>query len=180
MALYVVANFFIPQTNKLLTPKIMDTPEDTPEEATFNQKIQELKEKYVQEVRALCGEYAKDFKETLKASMENMPEIAIRCRKYTPTAWMMALRLASKEMPAGLKVGGKELQGQYARYAKEHIYYNPARKEELEAMLATEQKELEAGFEIRTDSGKVAITKSLKHLEKSVIIPSESMTVDIN
>jgi hypothetical protein len=156
----------------------MDRPEDRPDdipeaegdEDTFSQKVQELKEKYVQQIRTLCGEYKRDFKETLEASIEDMPAVALRCRKYTPTEWVMALRLAGKEMPAELKVGGKELHGQYARYAKEHIYHNPARKEELEEMLATERRELEAGVDIRTDSVKVGTAKALKHLKNSVMI----------
>ena len=37
-------------------------------------------------------------------------------------------------------------------------------------MLAAEQKELEAGFAIRTDSVKVATAKTFKHLQRSVII----------
>ena len=50
-----------------------------------------------------------------------MPEIALRCRKYTPTTWIMALRLTGKEIPADLRVGGKELRGQYAQHAKEQL-----------------------------------------------------------
>ena len=153
----------------------MDIPEEEymrtgeGEEDDFDKKIRELKETFVEQVRIACAESGRDFKETLKASLEDMPEIAIRSRKYTPTKWTMALRLAGKEMPVELREGRKNLRGQYALYARDRIYNDPERQDELDQMLADEVNELKGNFEIRTDSIKRATTKALKHLEKSVL-----------
>ena len=51
-----------------------------------------------------------------------------------------------------LREGGKNLRGQYALYARDRIYNDPERQDELDQMLADEVNELKGNFEIRTDS----------------------------
>ncbi|KAF8415402.1 hypothetical protein BGX38DRAFT_1316613 [Terfezia claveryi] len=132
----------------------------------FEIKSKEIVETFIQGIRGLCAEQGKDFRYTMNDIVKGLPTIAMRTRTYKPNAWNMSLRVAAKEMPAELKKGGKELRGQLARYAKEHVY-TAERKEELDDMVEAEKQDLVYGVKIVTDPVVKARKKALKALSNS-------------
>ncbi|KAF8425996.1 hypothetical protein EV426DRAFT_710462 [Tirmania nivea] len=72
----------------------------------------------------------------------------------------------AKEILAELKKGGKELRGQLARYAKEHVY-TAERKKVLDDMVEVEKQELVYGVKIVIDPIVKARKKALKALSNS-------------
>ncbi|KAF8417172.1 hypothetical protein BGX38DRAFT_1280781 [Terfezia claveryi] len=137
----------------------------------FEIKSKEIVETFVQGIRGLCAEQGKDFRYTMNDIVKGLPTIAMRTRTYKPNAWNMSLRVAAKEMPAELKKGGKELRGQLARYAKEHVY-TAERKRNSMTWLKRRSKILFMGLKLSqtssegTEKGLEALSNSCNYAQE--------------
>jgi len=133
----------------------------------FLSKRNAIVKTFIQGIRGLCAEQGRDFRTAINEITIDLPPIAMRTRTYKPNAWNMSLRVAGKEMPAELRKGGIEFQGQLAKYAKEHVYISERRKE-LDDLVEEEKQALEYKVRIITDPIVKARKKALKALSNSV------------
>jgi len=135
---------------------------------TFEEQLEALSRNFLENLKGLCAREGKSLKETVEGVHESVSELALRIRTYVPNSCNTALYIAEKEMPAELRVGGKQMKGQFMHWAKANIYKNEQHREELERLVEQEKAELRSGVRTDTFGVKKARNKALKCLEKSV------------
>jgi len=133
----------------------------------FLSKCNAIVKTFIYGIRGLYAEQGRNFSTAINEITIDLPPIAMRTRTYKPNTWNMSLGVVGKEMPAELRKGGIEFQGQLPKYAKEHVYISERRKE-LDNLVEEEKQALEYKVRIITDTIVKARKKALKVLSKSV------------